>query len=208
MSDVTGNSLGTFFGGPSMNMGAVLARNWWAVALRGLFAILFGIVALVLPGPTILSLMLLFAAYMLVDGVFAIVSGVRAAAHHERWGLLILEGVLDILAGLAALFLPGVALIVFVTLMGAWAIISGAAMTAAAFRLPGTQERWLLALSGLISVLWGVLLFLFPIAGALVLIWWMGGYALAFGVVMLILAFRLRQRDVRPTSSAAGYASP
>ncbi|MBV8574495.1 MAG: DUF308 domain-containing protein, partial [Acetobacteraceae bacterium] len=87
-------------------MSAALARNWWAVVLRGVFAIIFGLIALALPGLTIASLVLLFAVYMLVDGVFAIISAVRAAAHHERWGFLILEGVLDILAGLAALLVP------------------------------------------------------------------------------------------------------
>ncbi len=77
-------------------MSALLARNWWAVALRGVFGVLFGLAALILPFTTVASLVLLFAAYMLADGVFAIVAGVRAAARHERWGLLILEGVVDL----------------------------------------------------------------------------------------------------------------
>src|SRR4051794_34350351 len=114
------SSSGAAWGGDadprSSAMSALLAQNWWAVALRGAFAVLFGFVALFLPGVTIASLVLLFAAYMLVDGVFAIVSAVRAAAHHERWGLLVLEGVCDIAAGAVAPprpRLPGLTLVFF-----------------------------------------------------------------------------------------------
>jgi len=175
-------------------MSNLLARNWWAVALRGIFAILFGLAALLLPVATVATLVLLFAAYMLVDGVFAIVAGVRAAAKHERWGLLILEGIVDLLAGAAALLLPGLTVLVVVTLLGIWAVITGALLLVAAFRLHGAHGRWLLALSGLVSLVWGVLLWLSPVAGALVLTWWLGGYALVFGVLLLVLAFRLRGR--------------
>ncbi|MBV9785248.1 MAG: HdeD family acid-resistance protein [Acidisphaera sp.] len=182
----------------------MLAYNWWAVALRGVFAILFGLVALFLPGVTIASLVLLFAVYMLVDGLFAIVSAARAAAHHQRWGLLILEGVVDIIAGAVAFVLPAVTVFVFVTLLGAWAVVSGIAMTIAAFRLHLTHGRWLLLLCGLISVVWGLLLFMFPVAGAVVLTWWLGGYAFAFGIVLLVLSFRLRSRHIEPQAGAFG----
>ena len=169
----------------------VLVRNWWAVALRGVFAILFGLAALLLTGPTLGALVLVFAIYMLVDGIFAIVSGVRAAERHERWGAFILEGVLDLLAGVAAFLFPGLTLIVLVYMMGVWAILSGGVMAWAGFH--AAQGRgWLIA-GGVISVLWGLLLFVAPIAGAVVLTWFMGGYALAFGVALLILAFRLKR---------------
>ena len=183
-------------------MSALLARNWWAVALRGVFTILFGLAALVLPLTTIASLVLLFAVYMLVDGVFTIVAGVRAAARHERWGLLILEGIVDLVAGAAALLLPGLTVLVVVTLLGIWSVVTGALMLGAAFRLHGGHGRWLLALSGVVSLVWGIMLWLSPIAGALVLTWWLGGYALVFGVLMLVLAFRLRGR--RSDSFPAG----
>ena len=183
------------------HMSAALARNWWAVALRGAFAIVFGLVAFLSPVITIESLVLLFAAYMLADGVFAIVAGVRAAAHHERWVLMIIEGIVDIAAGVVALMLPAITVLVFVTLLGVWAVISGATMTFYAFRLHATHGRWLLLLSGLVSLLWGAMLFIAPVTGALVLTWWVGAYALAFGVMLLILAFRLRSRHAtRPTS--------
>jgi len=183
-------------------MSATLARNWWAVGLRGAFAILFGIAALLLPLATVASLVLLFAVYMLADGVFAIVASVRAAAKHERWGLLILEGVVNLAAGAAALLLPGLTVLVMVTVLGVWAVVSGVLMFTAAFRLHLAHGRWLLALSGLVSVVWGVLLWLAPVAGAIVLTWWLGGYALVFGAMLITLAFRLRGRRDAPGTGA------
>src|SRR6266850_235168 len=175
-------------------MSALLARNWWALALRGLFAILFGIIALFLPDITMLALVLLFAAYMLVDGVLAIVAGVRAARRHDRWGWLILEGAIDLIAGGIAVVWPLVTIVAFVWLLAAWAIVSGVILFAASFRLNLAHGRWLMILGGAISVVWGVLLILWPLTGALVLTWWMAGYALLFGGVLLFLAFRLRRR--------------
>ena len=171
---------------------ALLARNWWAIALRGLFAVLFGLAAILLPAAALGTLVLVFAAYMLVDGVFAIVAGLRAAAHHERWGLLALEGVVNLAAGLAAFFFPGLTVLVLVTILGVWAVISGLLLLVAAFRLHASHGRWWLALSGLVSLIWGVLLNFAPVAGALVLTWWLGAYALLFGVSLLVLGFRLR----------------
>src|SRR5829696_1871852 len=101
-------------------MSALLAQNWWAVALRGVFAILFGLIALAVPGATILSLVLFFSAYMLVDGVFGIVAAVRAARQGERWGLLILEGLANIAVGVIAFVWPGLTAIAFVLLLAAW----------------------------------------------------------------------------------------
>jgi len=177
---------------PDSAMAEALARNWWAIALRGAAAILFGLVALLMPGVTIAALVLLFGVYMAVDGVFAIVAGVRAAAHHERWGALILEGVADLIAAAIAFLVPLATALAFVYLAGAWAVISGALLIAATFRLPSTHGRWLMGLGGAISLLWGVLLFVAPIAGAVVLTWWLGAYALLFGGALIALAFRLR----------------
>ena len=186
-------------------MRALLAENWWAVALRGASALLFGVLALLLPGVTITALVLLFAAYMLADGALAIVSAVRAARRHERWGLLVLEGVTDIAAGALAFFLPGITVVALVLLLAAWAIVSGAFMLAAAFRLDAAHGRWWMALGGVASIVWGALLFLAPVAGALVLTWWLGAYSIAFGVLLLVLAFRLRAR--RGTGGAGTTAA-
>ncbi len=189
--------------GPNNAMNAVLARNWWLVALRGVLALLFGIIALLLPGVTIASLVLLFAAYMLVDGICAIVAGVRAARRHERWGLLVFEGVVDLIAGAIAVLWPLITLLAFVWLLGGWAIASGVLLLVAAFRLNLEHGRWLMAFGGVVSIIWGILLFLWPLAGALVLTWWMGGYALLFGVTLLVLAFRLRGQQDPATPSGA-----
>jgi uncharacterized membrane protein HdeD (DUF308 family) len=210
MSDLTGKMSVPGNPGPYGSrmdaMSDLLARNWWAVALRGVFTILFGLAALALPLTTIASLILLFAIYMLVDGVFAIVAGLRAAAQHERWGLLIFEGIVDLVTGVVAFLLPGLTVLVVVTLLGVWSVVTGALMLTAAFRLHGGHGRWWLALAGVVSLVWGVLLWLSPIAGALVLTWWLGGYALVFGVLMLVLAFRLRGR--RTGSLPAGSVTP
>jgi uncharacterized membrane protein HdeD (DUF308 family) len=175
-------------------MSGVLARNWWAIALRGAIAVLFGIAAFALPGATMLSLVFLFAAYMLVDGIFAIIAAVRAASRHERWGLLVLEGVADIATGAIAFLWPGITVLAFVLLVAAWALISGGLMLAASFRLKPDHGRWWLALGGLASLAYGALLIIAPMIGAVVLTWWIGAYALVFGVALLVLGFRLRSR--------------
>jgi uncharacterized membrane protein HdeD (DUF308 family) len=175
-------------------MSALLAQNWWAIALRGLCAIIFGLIALLMPGATLLALVLLYAAYMLVDGILAIVAAVRAAQHHERWGWLIVEGIIDLIAGAIAVIWPVITILVFVWLMAAWAIVSGAMLVAASFRLHVPHGRWLMALGGIVSIVWGILLFIWPAVGALVMTWWMAGYALFFGLALLVLAFRLRGR--------------
>jgi uncharacterized membrane protein HdeD (DUF308 family) len=188
-------------------MCALLAQNWWAVALRGVFAILFGLVALFLTGPTILSLVLFFSAYMLVDGVFGIIAAVRAARQGERWGLLILEGILNIAVGVIALLMPGLTVIAFVLLLAAWSLVSGGLMVGAAFRLSTDYGRWWLAIAGVVSIVFGVLLAIAPVIGAVVLTWWLGAYALAFGVALLVLAFRLRARKDGSARTATAQAA-
>ncbi len=184
----------------SAAMSALLARNWGFVMLRGVLALLFGLMVILLPGPALAALVLLFSAYMLADGVVSIVLAVRAARRHERWGWFIAEGVIDILAGALAFLMPGIAILSFVLVVSAWAIVSGIAMLVAAFRLRPDHGRWWLIAGGLLSVVWGVLLFLQPGIGALVLTLWLGAYAAAFGIVMIVLAFRLRSRQAAGTA--------
>lgn len=188
-------------------MSDLLADNWWAIALRGVAGILFGVLAFLFPGAALLSLVLLFAAYMLVDGIFAIISAVRAARANQRWKLLVVEGIVDLIAGALAVLLPGLTAIAFVLLVAAWAVVSGGLMWAAAYRLQRGHGRWWLVFGGLVSVVFGVLLAIAPLVGAIVLTWWIGAYALVFGVTMLVLAFKLRtrheERAGRPTAQAA-----
>lgn len=188
----------------------ILARNWWAIALRGAFAVLFGLLTFLLPGVTIATLVILFAAYMLVDGVFAIVAGVKAAQRNERWGLLVLEGVANILAGVVAFLWPAITVLVFVYLVAFWSVVSGILMAMAAFKLTGEHGRWWMGIAGALSVIFGILIAVMPIAGAVALTLWLGAYALVFGIMLLVAAFRLRRmRDASPSGAAppAGAAS-
>ena len=181
-----------------------LVQNWWLFTLRGIFAIVFGLLALIFPGPTMLSLVILFSAYMLVDGIFGIISAVRAIRRKEdRWGLLIFEGLIDIAVGILAFLWPGITVVAFVLLVGAWAIVTGAVMTAAGFRLNVSHGRWWLVLSGLLSLGFGTLLVIIPLIGAVVLTWWIGAYALAFGVALVIFSFKLRSRQHEGVSPTA-----
>jgi uncharacterized membrane protein HdeD (DUF308 family) len=175
-------------------MNTILIRNWWALALRGAAAVIFGLIAFALPGVTLTVLVLFFAAYLLVDGIFALVAGLRAAERHERWGALALEGILDLIAGALVVMWPGLTLVVFVYMAAFWALVSGIALLIAAFRLHREHGEWMMILAGLLSIAWGILVALFPIAGLLVWAWWVGAYALIFGIAMLILAFRLRRQ--------------
>jgi uncharacterized membrane protein HdeD (DUF308 family) len=186
-----------------------LVQNWWLFTLRGVLGIIFGILALIFPGPTILSLVLLFSAYMLVDGIFGIISAVRAIRRKEdRWGLLIFEGLLDIATGAVAFLWPGLTVVAFVWLIAAWAIVSGGLMTAAGFRLNIEHGRWWLVLGGLLSLAYGVLLIITPLIGAVVLTWWLGAYALVFGVALVIFSLKLRSRQhERVSPTAVGTAA-
>jgi uncharacterized membrane protein HdeD (DUF308 family) len=172
----------------------VLVRNWWAFVIRGVLAIGFGLIALFLPGVTMLSLVALFAAYAVTDGVFAIVSAVRAAKQGERWTWLALEGVAGIAAGVIAIAMPVLTVALFVTLIAIWALVTGGFMLAAALRIDADHGRWWLMLAGIASLAYGALLLMAPLAGAVVLTWWIGAYALVFGTAMLATALRLRAR--------------
>jgi uncharacterized membrane protein HdeD (DUF308 family) len=174
-------------------MDTVLARNWWALALRGVFAILVGLIAFVAPGVFLASLVLLFAAYLLVDGVFSIIAGLRAAQRNERWWPLALEGLVDIVAGIIAFALPAAAALALLYLVSAWSILTGLFRIAAAIRLRRQiRGEWLLILNGALSVLFGIAILVYPAVGLVTVVWIVGIYALLFGILLVALGFRLR----------------
>jgi len=175
--------------------GFLAAKNWWLFTLRGVFGILFGLIALIFPGPTMLSLALLFSAYMLVDGIVGIIFAVRAMRRRDQWGLLVFEGIINILVGIGAFLWPGLTVLAFVLLVAAWALVTGGLMAAASFGLNLGHSRVWLLLGGLLSVAFGALLIITPVIGAAVLTWWMGAYALAFGIALVIFSFKLRARQ-------------
>lgn len=181
-----------------------LAQNWWAIAVRGAIAILFGVLAIAMPGITLASLIILFGIFAVIDGVFAIVSAVRAARREERWGMFVLEGVASIIAGLIALFVPLAAALAFIFLFAAWAVVTGALEIAAAIRLRREIEgEWLLGLTGALSILLGIFVAAFPVPGLVGLVWMIGVYAIVIGIALLALAFRLRRLAHAPGATPA-----
>jgi uncharacterized membrane protein HdeD (DUF308 family) len=183
----------------------ILADSWWAVGLRGVLGILFGLICLLTPGIALEVFVILFAAYMLVDGVFAIISGIKAARTGERWGLLILEGIVDLAAGTVAVLWPAITLVALIWVVAIWAIVSGALMLWSAFTLNLDHGRWWLALGGIASLIFGVLLVIEPLIGAVVLTLWIGAYALVFGIFLLVLAFQLHSsKEEREHKAPAG----
>jgi uncharacterized membrane protein HdeD (DUF308 family) len=175
---------------------AVLARGpfsgiWWLLVLRGICGILFGVVAVLEPGVAILSLVAVFAVYLLVDGIFGLISAVMAGQRGERWGLLVAESLFNVAVGVLMLLFPDLSILAFMLLIAAWAIITGALMIGAAMnhRRPG---KWPLVIGGLVSVVFGIVLAVGPLIGAVILTWWLGIYALIFGAALAAFGLRLR----------------
>jgi uncharacterized membrane protein HdeD (DUF308 family) len=173
-----------------------LARWWWTFILRGILAIAFGILAFLAPPLGIGVLVGLFAAWALIDGVTALWEGIQRRTKDRSWWLSVLEGIVGIAAGVLALLFPAWAATALVLLIAAWAIVTGAFEIVAAIRLREKikGEFWL-GLAGLASILYGIVLFLFPAAGALAIVWLIGGFAIAFGAFMIVLGWRLRSID-------------
>ncbi len=168
----------------------LLARHWWALAVRGLVAVLFGLLTCFIPDITLLSLVLLFGAYAILDGIFDLVSALRAPGHH--WPL-VLEGIVGIIAGILTFMWPGITAMILLYLIAFWAIFTGVLEIAAGFRLRKViTNELLLILMGVFSLLFGFLILIFPGAGALAIAMWIGAYAFVFGIMLIALAFRLR----------------
>jgi uncharacterized membrane protein HdeD (DUF308 family) len=173
----------------------IMARKWWTLALRGLAAVLFGVAAFVVPQITLLVLVAMFGAYALVDGVFALVAAFSRDLDRRQWWALIAEGVAGIGIAVIAFAWPGVTAVTLVYLIAAWAVLTGVLEIIVAVRLRKEIEgEWLMALGGVLSIAFGALLAVYPVAGALSVVWLIGAYAVFFGALLIALGFRLRGR--------------
>lgn len=172
-----------------------LAKNWWLLLLRGIAAIIFGVLAFVWPGLTLLTLILFYGAFALVDGVLAIIAAITGGAPAPRWWLAIV-GLLGIAAGLLTFLMPGLSALVLLLFIAGWAIATGIFQIVGAIRLrKEIDNEWLLILTGVISVLFGIGMMLAPGAGALALVWVIGTYAIISGALLVALAFRLKKHS-------------
>jgi uncharacterized membrane protein HdeD (DUF308 family) len=175
-------------------MTILLAKNWWAFVLRGVVAILLGVITFLSPGITFGALVLLFGAYALVDGVLSIAGAWRAHRSNERWGALLLGGLAGIVTAMITVAWPEITALALVLIVAAWALVTGVFEIVAAIRLRKyITGEWLLGLAGIASIVFGILIAMVPVAGALVIALWIGAYATVFGVMLVALGFRLRK---------------
>jgi uncharacterized membrane protein HdeD (DUF308 family) len=171
----------------------VFTSSWWALVLRGIAGILFGVLAFIWPNITLTVLVFLFGAYALVDGAFSIAAGIKSHGEYKRWWLLLIEGVLSVGAGFFAFFVPAMTALILLILIASWAIVTGVFEIAAAIQLRKViTGEWMLALSGLLSVLFGGLLLYNPVGGALAVVWLIGAYSVVFGILLLAFGIKLR----------------
>ena len=189
-------------------MSVILVSNWWSLVLRGLLGIGIGIVTFISPRSTLAALVLLFGAWLFVDGVLAVMGAIRAVRARDSWGVLFLEGIVGIAAGFLTIIWPAITATALALVIAAWAFITGILEISAAIRLRKyIQGEWMLGLFGALSIIFGVLLAMVPLAGSLVIAMWVGAYAFVSGIVLTVLGFRLRGRMTRDIDSEPGMAA-
>ena len=188
----------------------MLFRSWWILAWRGVLALLFGVLALLMPGPTVLSLVLLFAAYALLAGIVYLVGAVRnrrhaTGSHAPDWWLLLMLGVVSVAAGLLAVMRPGLAALALVLIVGVNALITGVLDIVLAVRLRGHARPgvWLLLAGGIASIIFGTILIALPTVGALALVWLIGAYAIVAGILYMVMAFRSYEKEPKQVAADA-----
>jgi uncharacterized membrane protein HdeD (DUF308 family) len=175
-----------------LGMGTLLARNWWAIVIRGVMAILFGLAVFAFPGISLLGLIVLFGIFAIVSGFFALMSLKSSPGNESTW-MVLLEGITGIAVGIIAFIWPGLTGVVLLYLIATWAIVSGIFEVITAIRLRRQiDNEWFLGLAGGASVIFGILLIAWPAAGAFALLWVIGTYAIFFGVLLVALGLRLR----------------
>jgi uncharacterized membrane protein HdeD (DUF308 family) len=186
-------------------MRVILAKNWWSLVIRGFLAISLGLITVVRPGVKLGTLVLLFGFYALIDGLVSFAGVMRAAEAHERWASLLVEALAGIAIGVVTLAWPTIPALSLVYVIAAWALLTGIFEIAAGLQLRRhVRGEWLLALSGIASLVLGILMLSLPLAGPLAIAYWVGAYAFVFGVLLIGLGFRLRawgRHEHRPPST-------
>ncbi len=180
-----------------------LGRNWSWIVLRGVAAVLFGVLAFGLPGITLAVLVIVWGAYALADGVLALVAAYRVRDQGKPFWSLVIVGLLGIAAGIVTFIWPGMTALLLLMFIAAWAVVMGVFQIVAAIRLrKEIRNEWLLGLSGVLSVLFGIIMFVQPGAGALAVIWVIATYAIVFGILLIWLGLRLKKRSESRTAPA------
>jgi len=188
----------------------LMTQNWWAIALRGLVAVLFGIATFIWPSITLFVLVALFGAYALVDGIFAIIESFRRDVVRERWWALLIEGIVGVAIGVLTFIWPGLTAMGLLFLIAFWAIVTGVFEIITAIRLRHEiRGEWMMALIGILSIALGFLMVAFPLAGALSVVLMIGAFVFAMGVLMIALGFKLRSlRHPGGEVPHVGHAAP
>jgi uncharacterized membrane protein HdeD (DUF308 family) len=172
-----------------------LAQNWWLLMLRGLAGIIFGVLAFAWPGITLLTMIIFYGAYALMDGIFAIGAAFRGGDAGARWWLILI-GILGIAAGLLTFLWPGLTALVLAMFIGIWSLVHGIFEIVGAIKIrKEIDNEWWLILSGALSVLFGLVMLFMPGAGALALVWVIGAYSIIFGALLVGFAFRLKRHS-------------
>ena len=183
------------------------AHHWWVAVLRGVLAIAFGLAAFVWPGLTLATLIALFGAYALVDGIVTLGLGFFGLGSNERRGATVLSGALGVLAGIVTFAQPAAAAFGLLYVIAAWAMISGVLQVAAAVQLRNViSDEWLMGLGGALSVVFGILLLAAPASGVLTLVFLFGYFAISAGITHIGFGLRLRglgQHLPRPSSRSS-----
>ena len=189
----------------------LLVRNWNLLVVRGILAVLFGIATLLVPGITLLVLVVMFGAYALVEGILTSVMAVRERKEQPDWWLWLLLGLVSIGAGVTTFLWPGITAVSLFYVIVAWAISSGVLQIVLAIELRKVvKDEWLLVLEGILTIGFGILLIAQPVSGALAVLWLIGIYAIAYGVTTLVLAFRLRNladKITKPFKSSPAHTA-
>lgn len=174
--------------------------NWWLMLLRGIVAIILGLIVLFDPGIALLAIIYVFGAYALIDGILSVIVAIAERRYLPRWGWLVVEGVAGIILGIIAFVWPGETALILLYIVAIWAVVTGVMEIAAAF----TVGSWLLGLTGVLSIVFGIILFVHPGAGLLSILWLLGIYAIVFGIVLIVHAFQLHAHPSSPLNRLGG----